>query len=282
MAPLNEKPRRLFHIRHKRPLGETTRGKTACNRLRHLDIFMMLYDPFLITDRSESVVIDLGYGAEPFTTLEMAQRLRRLNPQLNVIGVEIEPDRVERAKPYIDELTDFRLGGFDIPLLRHERVRLIRAFNVLRQYDESAVAESHTIMGHYLLPGGLLLEGTSDPFGRVTVANLLRKPLSAPSDEQLIPEALLFSINLQTGFDISLVQAVLPKNYIHRMIPGEPIHAFFEDWKRAVRETASSKIWGNRYWFIESCRRLRAMGPPHLLSEKSIGKRIPDHLFIVI
>ena len=66
------------------------------------------------------------------------------------------------AQPYADELTQFRLGGFNLPLrLRadgsQETVRVIRAFNVLRQYKESELAGAWEAMGKSLLPGGYLL-----------------------------------------------------------------------------------------------------------------------------
>src|SRR5512133_1381390 len=114
--------------RHKdKPLGQLTRGKTARNRLRRVDNFLLMVESALIRQMdgpfARACYVDLGYGAEPFTTLESAERLRRLNPSLPVLGVEIDPERVTNAAPYADELTDFRLGGFNLPLLEGETVR---------------------------------------------------------------------------------------------------------------------------------------------------------------
>ena len=94
-----------------------------------------------------------------------------------MLGVEIDPARVATALPNTDALTHFRLGGFNLPLCQRadgstETVRLIRAFNVLRQYEESEVSAAWSMLAHSLLPGGLLVEGTSEPFGRLWVANL--------------------------------------------------------------------------------------------------------------
>ena len=111
--------------------------------------------------------MDLGYGAEPHTALESAARLRKHNPKLKLLGVEIVEERVENAKPYADKLTQFRLGGFNLPLETGEDVRIIRSFNVLRQYKEVEVGPAHALLVSQLLPGGLLIEGTSDPLGRV-------------------------------------------------------------------------------------------------------------------
>lgn len=84
----------------------------------------------------KSLFVDLGYGFDPRTTLESASRLRKSNPNLKILGAEIDKERVEAALPFADEKTFFRLGGFNLPLQSGEHVRLIRAFNVLRQYEE--------------------------------------------------------------------------------------------------------------------------------------------------
>jgi hypothetical protein len=241
----------------RRPIGQPTRGKTAHNRLRRVDNFVLLYDPGLIRRRdgvwADAPFVDLGYGAEPWTTLESAARLRRLNPALPVVGVEIDPQRVAAAQPCADALTQFRLGGFNLPVA--VGVRLIRAFNVLRQYDEADVSGAWSVLGSYLLPGGLLIEGTSDPFGQVWVANLLRK-----HETGLVSEGLLLSTNFRQGFEPGLFQPVLPKNVIHRVVPGEPIHRFFTAWKQCYRDLLPVRSLGLRQLFAESARRLAAQG----------------------
>src|SRR5262245_23788988 len=124
----------------KKPLGQPTRGKTASNRLRRVDNFILLYEPSLLTRTDDpfanAMFIDLGYGFDARTTLESAARFRRVNPNLKVLSVEIDREHVEAALPYTDEKTFFRLGGFNLPLKGGETVRLVRAFNVLRQYEE--------------------------------------------------------------------------------------------------------------------------------------------------
>lgn len=254
--------------RSKKPLGQPTRGKTASNRLRRVDNFLLLYDPGLLRRCDgpwrDALFVDLGYGAEPITTLESAARLRRVNPALRVLGVEIDPARVAAAQPFADALTEFRLGGFNLPLRTQpdgtpETVRLIRAFNVLRQYREEEVAPAWAILGSYLLPGGLLIEGTAEPFGRIWAANLLRKPAAGGDLEA---EGLLFSTNFRLGFDPVEFQTILPKNLIHRVTPGEPIYAFFAAWKRAAQATMPWRAFGLRQWFVASAHRLAEAGYP--------------------
>ncbi len=245
-----------------RPAGQSTRGKTARNRLRRVDEFALAYAPDVLKRRGgdweDAYFVDLGYGAEPFTTLESAARFRRLVPDLRVLGVEIDPERVQRAKPFEDESTLFRRGGFNLPLEKGEHVRLVRAFNVLRQYEESAVLEAWDMICASLLPGGLLIDGTSDPSGRVWTANLVRRPEEGDVPWQV--EAIVFGTNFRSGFDLRLFQAVLPKSMIHRVVSGEPVGEFFDAWQRAAQETGPLRVWGPKQWFRASAERLAEMG----------------------
>ncbi len=277
----------------KKPEGQPTRGKTASNRLRRVDHFILLYEPSLLTRTdglfADAMYVDLGYGFDARTTLESAERFRRLNPNLKILGVEIDKERVEAALPFADEKTDFRLGGFNLPLGSVERVRLIRAFNVLRQYEEKDFAPAYERLAEYVLPGGLLIEGTSTPFGSIWCANLVRRtmedrgPLAPPADPgERLPgrlaglrladrqqaaglhnwkfEALIFSTNFRLGFDVEEFQTILPKNLIHHIVKGEPIFDFFEAWKAAAAETSAMKTYGSRQWFIATAERMAARG----------------------
>lgn len=245
----------------RRPQGQETRGKTARNRLRRVDNFVTMYDSALLCrstyDYAQSFFVDLGYGAEAFTTLESAARFRRLNPTLPVLGVEILGERVAAALPYANANTHFRLGGFNLPLLPGESVRLVRAFNVLRQYDEAAVADAYAMLAQQVAPGGLLIEGTSDPYGRIWVAHLLRRH---PLTFTWLHECTIFSTNFRTGFDPAEFQTILPKNLIHRMAPTEPIYHFFQHWQQATWATVGQRVWGVRQWFAASAVQLAARG----------------------
>jgi len=272
----------------KKPEGQVTRGKTASNRLRRVDNFVLLYEPSLLT-RTEggfasSLFVDLGYGFDARTTLESASRFRRVNPNLPILGVEIDKERVEAALPFADDKTFFRLGGFNLPLKEGERVRLIRAFNVLRQYEEKDFAPAYERLAQYVLPGGLMIEGTSNPFGSIWVANVVRKTLESdglPSDRQeQVPtiqsqwkfEALVFSTNFRTGFDVEEFQTILPKNYIHRMVKGELIYDFFAAWKKSAAESIAAKTFGPRQWFVAAAEGLAAEGYSIDLKRKWLTK----------
>lgn len=255
-----------------KPEGLPTRGKTASNRLRRADNFILLYEPSLLTRAdglfARSLFVDLGYGFDPRTTLESAARFRRLNPNLKILGVEIDRERVEAALPFADEKTFFRLGGFNLPLQPGETARLIRAFNVLRQYEEKDFLPAYERLAEYVLPGGLMIEGTSTPFGNVWAANLARRGESA----QWTFEALVFSTNFHSGFEVEEFQTILPKNYIHRMAEGGPICDFFAAWKRSAAETAPAKTFGLKQWFAAGAAALAQKGFDIDLRRKWLGR----------
>ena len=263
----------------KKPEGQPTRGKTASNRLRRVDNFILLYEPSLLsrTDGSfaDSPFVDLGYGFDARTTLEFAARFRHLNPVLKILGVEIDKERVDAALPYSDDKTFFRLGGFNLPLKEGETVRLIRAFNVLRQYEEKDFIPAYERLAQYVLPGGLMIEGTSDPFGRIWSANVARRMDDGEwgiGNSAWKMEALVFSTNFRHGFDVEEFQTILPKNYIHHVLPGEMIYDFFSAWKRAAAETISAKVYGLRSWFEASAQALARNGYSINLQKRFLGR----------
>ena len=281
----------------KKPEGQPTRGKTAANRLRRVDNFILLYEPALLTRTdglfAESLFVDLGYGFDARTTLESAARFRRVNPDLKILGVEIDKERVEAALPFADEKTFFRLGGFNLPLREGEHVRLIRAFNVLRQYEEKNFSPAYERLAQYVLSGGLMIEGTSTPYGQIWAANLVRKigdvtlrepvgdrrvsPSAMPRIKELETrdwrfEALVFSTNFRLGFEVEEFQTILPKNYIHRVVPGEGIYDFFEAWKASAKETSAMKNYGAKQWFIASAEALARKGCKINLQRKFLSK----------
>ncbi len=54
-----------------------------------------------------------------------------------------------------------------MPLPAGARPVLVRAFNVLRQYDEDEVEQAWATTVARLAPGGLLVDGTCDELGRL-------------------------------------------------------------------------------------------------------------------
>ncbi len=209
-----------------KPLGRPTRGKTAPNRLRKTDAFLAVAFPALVR-RLPGLYVDLGYGAYPVTTEETWRRLRRLDPRARVLGVEIDPTRVAEAQTYAASGLEFRHGGFDLPLRPGEAVIVIRAFNVLRQYDEAAVAGALATLGAALTESGLLIEGTSDPHGRLLAFYLFRKAGT------LERAGVVLAPRLGADFAPRALRAVLPKAFIHHAEPAGAIDRFFAAWDAA-------------------------------------------------
>jgi len=247
-----------------RPLGAATRGKTASGRLRQVDVFCALYAADILgrpaRPGTRPCFVDLGFGAAPWTTLETGSLLRRHAPGLLVIGLEIDRERVQAAGPHERPDTRFRLGGFEVPLGLDEaglaeRPRLIRAFNVLRQYDVAAVAPALTAMGRALEPGGLLIEGSSDPPGRIWSAHVWRRHAA-----DLRHEALVFGLRPGPAAEPERLPSVLPKDLIHEMGVGEPIAAFFDAWRDTWEAAAGMAVWGPRPRLAASVRGLRGRG----------------------
>ena len=147
------------------PVGRVTRGTTGTNRLRRNDRYLAAL-PQLRSSPSP-LVVDLGYGARAWTTLELAARLRAVQPGVRVLGLEIDPARVAEAAPRATEGVSFALGGFEVPAPGDERPALIRAMNVLRQYEEAEVPAAWTRTASRLAPDGLLVDGTCDELGRI-------------------------------------------------------------------------------------------------------------------
>src|SRR5689334_3586869 len=120
-----------------RALGLPTRGTTAPNRLRRVDRWISGTRAHLLRPaQGESpLVVDLGFGSSPVTTVELATRLRSVAADVRVVGLEIDAERVAAARDAADPpQLEFRRGGFELAGLHPVPVR---AMNVLRQYEDS-------------------------------------------------------------------------------------------------------------------------------------------------
>ena len=147
-----------------RPLGNITRGTTNPNRLRRCDRWLLATHRDRLTKGDPPHLVDLGHGASGVTTVEWADRVQAVRPGATVTGLEIDPERVASAQAWARPGVDFRLGGFEVP---GRPARIVRAFNVLRQYDETEVEGPWRTMLARLDPRGLLVEGTCDELGRL-------------------------------------------------------------------------------------------------------------------
>ena len=232
-----------------RPVGRITRGTTNVNRLRRIDRWIAAH-PALRT-AGDPLVVDLGYGASATTTFELRDRLVAVRPDVRVVGVEIDPERVRIANAATRDGVEFRLGGFEIPV--PGRVTIVRALNVLRQYDESEVAAAWATMLARLQPGGLLVEGTCDEIGRVA------SWVGLGSEG---PRTFTISLRLAGLAEPSIVAERLPKALIHRNVAGERIHELLTLLDRLWATHAPLGVYGPRQRWLAAVASLRAAGWP--------------------
>jgi hypothetical protein len=197
------------------------------------------------------LAVDLGYGASPATAVELFERLTTVRADTRMVGIEIEPERVRQAKPLEQPGLSFQLGGFELPVAGDPM--LVRAFNVLRQYEEADVPGIWRLVQDRLAPGGLFVDGTCDEIGRraAWVALDAKRPLS-------------LSISMRFGsFTLPSDAAErLPKALIHRNVPGEKVHAFLQAMDQAWLEAAPLASFGNRQRWSAMCRTLLDAGWP--------------------
>ncbi len=233
------------------PVGRVTRGTTGVNRLRRVDRWIAAHPA--LRRAGDPLVVDLGFGAAAATTLELHDRLRAVRPDVRTVGIEIDPERVRVAAASARDGVEFRVGGFEVPLPGGARSAVIRALNVLRQYDEGEVADAWATLRGRLAPGGLLVEGTCDELGRVA---------SWVGLDPQGPRTFTVSLRLAELDAPSIVAERLPKALIHRNVTGEPVHDLLRALDAAWATHAPLSVYGPRQRWIAVAETLRRDGWP--------------------
>jgi hypothetical protein len=234
-----------------RALGLPTRGTTNANRLRRVDRWILATQVPRLRDAARPLVVDLGYGSSAVTTLELADRLGPAVPGLEVVGLEIDPARVaavagDRDPPRVD----FRVGGFELAGLRPV---LVREFNVLRQYDEQSAARAWETTCAALGPGGLLVEGTCDEWGRRATW------VALDADGPLTLTLAARVADLDRPSDLA---ERLPKALIHHNVPGQPVHELLRALDTAWAAAAGLSTFGPRQRWVAAVQTLADDGWP--------------------
>jgi hypothetical protein len=198
-------------------------------------------------------VVDLGYGEHPVTTVELYRRLKLVRPDVRVTGLEIDPVRVALAEAAAEPpALTFARGGFE---LAGRRPVMVRAMNVLRQYDESDVDTAWAAMVGALAPGGAVVEGTCDEPGR------LASWICLDHDG---PQTLTFAARLSTLDSPVVFAERLPKALIHHNIPGHPVHELLRSLDAAWTAAAPYATFGTRQRWLRTVTALRESGWPVL------------------
>jgi hypothetical protein len=249
LPPLRRAPR--LAAGRARALGLPTRGTTNANRLRRVDRWLVATQAPRLRDAARPLVVDLGYGASAVTTLELVERLAPEVPGLEVVGLEIDPARVAAVEADRDPpRVDFRLGGFELAGLQPV---VVRAFNVLRQYDEESAGRAWTTMCAALAPGGLLVEGTCDEWGRRAAW------VALDADG---PVTLTLSARLSDLERPSDLAERLPKAHLHHNVPGQPVHTFLAAFDAAWASAAGLSAFGPRQRWAAAVDALAGQGWP--------------------
>ncbi len=269
-----------------RPDGEITRGTTNPERLRRVDRWITQAQQAVLLAQERPLIVDLGFGASPVTTLELYRRIRAVAPDAEVTGLEIDPERVAAAGRQLAALRavgdalpglSFAVGGFELPAAR--RPVLVRALNVLRQYQEERAWAAWSRLRAGLAAGGVLVEGTCDEIGRRAVWVTLPALQEASAPEATAPEAtaletrearalgsrrqalITFSTRLASLDRPSDLAERLPKALIHRNVQGEPVHQFLRDFDRAWDSAAPFSAFGPRQRWLAAVTSLSAAWP---------------------
>jgi hypothetical protein len=232
-----------------RPVGRPTRGTTAPNRLRRVDRWIAARGL-----PAGALVVDLGFGAHPVTTVELYRRLRAVRPDVRVVGLEIDASRVEFAAATAAEppALTFVRGGFELGGLRPV---LVRAMNVLRQYEESEVDGAWAAMVGALAPGGSVVEGTCDEPGRLASWICL---------DAAGPRSLTLAARLSTLDAPAVFAERLPKRLIHHNVPGHPVFDLLRALDAGWAAAAPYATFGVRQRWIHTIESIRAAGWPVL------------------
>ncbi|SOD94350.1 class I SAM-dependent methyltransferase [Blastococcus haudaquaticus] len=240
-----------------RALGLPTRGTTNANRLRRVDRWLLATQVPRLRDSARPLVVDLGYGSSAVTTLELVERLGPEVDRLEVVGLEIDPARVAAVEADRDPpRVDFRVGGFELAGLQPV---LVRAFNVLRQYDEESAARAWETMRAGLGPGGLLVEGTCDEWGRRSAW------VALDADGPLTLTLATRVADIATPSDLA---ERLPKALIHHNVPGQPVHDFLRAFDAAWAGAAGLSAFGPRQRWVAAVESLAERGWPMVGSSR--------------
>src|SRR3954454_16407587 len=232
-APQRKTPR--LAAGRARALGLPTRGTTNANRLRRVDRWLLATQVPRLRDATRPLVVDLGYGSSAVTTLELVERLAPEVNGLEVVGLEIDPERVAAvAGDRNPARVDFRVGGFELAGLQPV---LVRAFNVLRQYDEQSAERAWDTMRAGLAPGGVIFEGTCDEWGRRSAW------VALDADG---PLTLTLSTRISDIGTPSDLAERLPKALIHSNVRGQPVHEFLRALDAGWAAAAGLSTFGPR------------------------------------
>jgi len=206
-------------------------------------------------DWDSAVVVDVGLGACPWTTLELASVCHRCNPDLAIVGVDNDPVRVKTAQRYESEGVRFLEGVFAYPV--DGAARLVRAMNLLRQYPDELRDSALAALARPLLPGGLLVEGCTDRTGDTVVARLYRLHQPTVEERRIRLEGILFATSFRRGFAPAMFRSFLARDRLWTQGAGkEFLAAWIRAWEQERADVAVGSSQTDSELFFRSANRL--------------------------
>jgi len=144
----------------------------------------------------EAIVIDVGVGDDPSTTVELALALTSTT---QIIGTEVDGERLANSEKILaaqKSRVQLRLGTTDFTLPQ-VAPSLVRAMNVLRDYPVPESIAALRKLYWQVKRGGLLVEGSAETEGRVAVAMVMQRGEEEEEDEVELPiDAVIFAADL--------------------------------------------------------------------------------------
>lgn len=215
------------------------RRKTRVGRLKALDRLLLAHHRPLLERRdglwAGAVVVDVGLGMQPWTTVELAEALRQeLAQPPEVVGVDVDPELVTTAHAWARPGVRFDHGDLGWSA---GHARVVRALNVLRDRTEGEVPAAHAALGAGVVPGGVVLEGTCSPSGEVGVVHCLRR-----AAEGLEREALWMWTDGSQGSAPLLFRDRMPRDLRRWVRHDHPLGQLMAAWMDAYRASAGGGL----------------------------------------
>ena len=174
----------------------------------------------------DDFVVDVGFGEEAWTVLEMAAQLRKIEPNLRVIGLETDPRRISGADPDQNPLNCFEYVEPDAELsLRFQGAAMLRAMNVLRSYPDPEVRPTLLNWARCLKEGGWLLEGSSSASGHILTSHVWRR-----AGGQVRHSGLLLYTDFSSGFAPWMFRDHFPRDLRRNLKPDQPLYQTLTQW----------------------------------------------------